>query len=240
MKKLFKASLIAALSFVLVAPSLTTPANAKSKVKVISTSKVAHKTYHGKKGNIYSSAKLTHRKYKMSKYRYTTWTATKKAVIKNHGKKATLAYIKSGKKAGWIYKKYLTAGKAPFNKQKRLNNTYTAYMKALMQASADHQITPNGSTYYDISRSISSSFGYGAYDYDNISDAVRNATKDKNALVKVYAVFKNRFSGSQRSNLDAMNKQMDSMQVVAGNVDQVAANMATFAATLENAVADLD
>jgi len=132
MKKLFKASLIAALSFVLVAPSLTTPASAKSKVKIISTSKVAHKTYHGKKGNIYSSAKLTHRKYKMSKYRYTTWTATKKAVIKNHGKKATLAYIKSGNKAGWIYKSNLRAGKAPFNKQKRLNNTYMAYLKALM------------------------------------------------------------------------------------------------------------
>lgn len=238
MKKLFKASIITALSFVLVAPSLTTPASAKSKVKVISTSKVAHKTYHGKRGNIYSSAKLTHRKYKMSKYRYTTWTATKKAVIKNHGKKATLAYIKSGKKAGWIYKKYLTAGKAPFNKQKRLYNTYSAYMKALMQASAGQQDDkPNRDDGYG-SMAESISYNYGEAQYYG-SDAQKDATKDKNALVKIYGVFKNRFSGSQRSDMDAMAKELDNMQVTADNLDQVDSNMKTFAQTLSTAVSDL-
>ncbi|TGD19541.1 hypothetical protein [Levilactobacillus suantsaiihabitans] len=237
MKKFFKASIITALSFVLVAPSLTTPASAKSKVKVISTSKVAHKTYHGKHGNIYSSAKLTHRKYKMSKYRYTTWTATKKAVIKNHGKKATLAYIKSGKKAGWIYKKYLTAGKAPFNKQKRLYSTYSAYMKALMQASADQQYyKPNRDDGYEgMADSISSNYGEAWYG----SDAQKDAMKDKNALVKIYGVFKNRFSGSQRSDMDAMAKELDNMQVTADNLDQVDSNMKTFAQTLSTAVGDL-
>ncbi|MFC6290579.1 hypothetical protein [Levilactobacillus angrenensis] len=239
MKKLFKASLIAALSFVLVAPSLTTPASAKSKVKVISTSKVAHKTYHGKHGNIYSSAKLTHRKYKMSKYRYTTWTATKKAVIKNHGKKATLAYIKSGKKAGWIYKKYLTAGKAPFNKQKRLYNTYSAYMKALMQASAGSQRTPNRDDGYEgMADSISDNFGNVYYDYSD-SDVQKDATKDKNALVKIYGVFKNRFSGSRRSDMDAMAKELDNMQVTMDNLDQFSSNEETFAQTLSTAVRDL-
>lgn len=238
MKKLFKASIITALSFVLVAPSLTTPASAKSKVKVISTSKVAHKTYHGKHGNIYSSAKLTHRKYKMSKYRYTTWTATKKAVIKNHGKKATLAYIKSGKKAGWIYKKYLTAGKAPFNKQKRLYSTYSAYMKALMQASANQQYyKPNRDDGYgSMADSISGNFVGNQYsDRDQRKDAI----KDKNALVKIYGVFKNRFSGSRRSDMDAMAKELDNMQVTADNLDQVASNMGTFAQTLSTAVGDL-
>lgn len=59
MNKMIKAGALAALSLVLVVPSFTTAASAKSKVKVISTSKVTHKKYHGHSGNIYSSAKLT-------------------------------------------------------------------------------------------------------------------------------------------------------------------------------------
>lgn len=237
MKKLFKASLIAALSFVLVAPSLTTPASAKSKVKVISTSKVAHKTYHGKKGNIYSSAKLTHRKYKMSKYRYTTWTATKKAVIKNHGKKATLAYIKSGKKAGWIYKKYLTAGKAPFNKQKRLNNTYTAYMKALMPVNGGDKAEPYTRSYGDMATSIEDTWADGYYGENGNAKVV---AKDRDALINVYNVFKNRFSGSQRASLDAMANSLDKLEPVTDNTDETASSMETFAEALSTAVNDLN
>ncbi|MFD1456148.1 hypothetical protein ACFQ44_10770 [Levilactobacillus lanxiensis] len=236
MNKLMKTGLLAALSIVLVAPSLTTPASAKSKVKVLSTSKVAHKTYHGSMGNIYSSAKLTHRKYKMSKYRYTTWTATKKAVIKNHGKKGTLAYIKSGSKSGWIYKKYLRSGKAPFNKQKRLNDTYTAYLKALMPVNRTDKYTPTERSYDALASSIENSWGDNGY---NGEDEVKVAAKDKDALINAYAVFKNRFSGSQRKNLDAMAKQLDNLEPITDNLDEVGSTMGTFAQALSTAVGDL-
>jgi len=187
-------------------------------------------------GNIYSSAKLTHRKYKMSKYRYTTWTATKKAVIKNHGKKGTLAYIKSGSKSGWIYKKYLRSGKAPFNKQKRLNDTYTAYLAALMHASSDSQAKPYSRSYDDIAGSIQSNWGENYYNGD---DRVKNAKKDKDALMNVYGVFKGRFSGAQRKNLDAMAKQLDNLEPITDNLDEVASTMGTFAQALSTAVGDL-
>lgn len=84
----------------LIVPSLTTTADATSKkVKVISTTHVAKKAYHGKKGYIYSSAKLTHKKYNMKKYKHTTWYRFKKANIKKTGKKrASLTYINAGKK----------------------------------------------------------------------------------------------------------------------------------------------
>jgi len=237
MNKLMKTGLLAALSIVLVAPSLTTPASAKSKVKVLSTSKVAHKTYHGSMGNIYSSAKLTHRKYKMSKYRYTTWTATKKAVIKNHGKKGTLAYIKSGSKSGWIYKKYLRSGKAPFNKQKRLNDTYTAYLAALMHASSDSQAKPYSRSYEDLAGSIKDNWESNSF--KSRADDVKAATKDKDSLMDVYGVFKSRFSGSQRKNLDAMAKQLDNLEPITDNLDEVSSTMETFSQALSTAVGDL-
>ena len=60
---------------------------------------MAKKAYHGKKGYIYSSAKLTHKKYNMKKYKHTTWYRFKKANIKKTGKKrASLTYINAGKK----------------------------------------------------------------------------------------------------------------------------------------------
>ncbi|WP_125581438.1 hypothetical protein [Levilactobacillus cerevisiae] len=238
MNKMMKTGLLAALSLVLVVPSLTTPASAKSKVKVISTNNVASKVYHGSAGNIYSSAKLTHRKYKMSKYRYTTWTATKKAVIKKNGKKATLAYIKSGSKAGWIYKSNLRAGKAPFNKQKRLNDTYTAYLKAVMQASSDSQDSPSTPSYEDLADSINSNWERNSFK-DRAGD-VKAAIKDKDALMSVYGVFKNRFSGSQRANLDAMAKKLDSLEPMTDNLDEVSSSMGTFAQALSTAVSRLD
>jgi len=235
MNKMMKTGLLAALSLVLVVPSLTTPASAKSKVKVISTNNVASKMYHGSAGNIYSSAKLTHRKYKMSKYRYTTWTATKRAVIKKNGKKATLAYIKSGSKAGWIYKSNLRAGKAPFNKQKRLNNTYMAYLKALMPVNEHKKSMPSERSYSGLAGSIQDSWGYNSYS----DDEVKVATKDKDALISAYGVFKNHFSGSQRSSLDAMEKQLDSLEPITDNLDEVSSSMSTFSQALSTAVGDL-
>ncbi|WP_367295197.1 hypothetical protein [Levilactobacillus yonginensis] len=235
MNKFMKTGLLAVLSIVLVAPSLTTPASAKSKVKVLSSKNVASKTYHGSTGNIYSSAKLTHRKYKMSKYRYTTWTATKKAVIKNHGKKGTLAYIKSENKSGWIYKKYLRTGKAPFNKQKRLKETYTAYLNTLMPVNGGDKSTPYERSYSEMASSIIYTWD-GNYGEDGDVNVVR---KDKDALLNVYGVFKNRFSGAQRSSLDAMAKKLDQQEPYTDNVDAIISSMDTFSKALSTAVEDL-
>lgn len=82
-------------------------------VKVMSTAKISKTITHGRKGNVYSDAKLTKRYYQMKKYKHTTWYATKRATIKKDGKLSSLTYIKSGKRKGWIYSKYLIAGKAP-------------------------------------------------------------------------------------------------------------------------------
>lgn len=113
MKKFVKVSLLGLVGVAMVVPTMTTPADAAGKVKVLSTKKVAKQAYHGTKGNLYSSAKLTHRKYQLKKYQYTTWYSYKKSVIKQNGKKRTYYYVKAGKKAGWIYSKSLQAGKAP-------------------------------------------------------------------------------------------------------------------------------
>lgn len=73
---------------------------------------VSKKLYHGKRGNVYSNAKLARVRYRMKDYKYTIWSVTKQAIVENNGRQASLSYIVSGKKKGWIYSKYLSAGKA--------------------------------------------------------------------------------------------------------------------------------
>ncbi|MGX6427581.1 hypothetical protein [Levilactobacillus yonginensis] len=235
MVKWMKAGLVSVAGLVLVLPLFTSPAEASSKVKVLSTAKVAKQAYHGKKGNIYSSAKLTKRRYRMNHYKYTTWYAYKKATIKNNGKKAKLTYIKSGKKSGWIYSKYLTAGNAPINKQKRLEDIYVAYNKILMSAS--QQVQTNGSafqaTYYTISDAI-----YGGWNDDDQS--VAEVKQDKSALLKVYALFKGRFTKSQNASFSSMATRLKNQEVTKSTHDLVVTQMDTFSSSLANQIEDLN
>jgi len=121
---------------------------------VVSTKKITKRTYHGKKGNIYSSAKLTNLRYKMKKHTHTTWTATKQAVVKRNGKQAVLSYIKAGSKKGWIYSKYLITGKAPTKKATRATkilstNNPKKYVAAYNRFSGKgHPLTERGERGY--------------------------------------------------------------------------------------------
>ncbi|WP_338208121.1 hypothetical protein [Lactiplantibacillus paraxiangfangensis] len=231
MKRFLKAGLMLVLGLALVAPSLTTTADASSKkVKVISTTQVAKKAYHGKKGYIYSSAKLTKKKYNMKKYKYTTWYRSKKAKIKKSGKKSSLTYITAGKKKGWIYSKYLIAGKAPINKKKIMKNDLIAYNRAMMSASSDFQnsaVVSDGD--YD-------SMGHGLADYLYFSE---DAAKDKVAVLKVYKIFKGRFSKSQNKNLAAMAEDLSDFHITKANRELGASKLETFGNTLGRLIYDL-
>ncbi|WP_143461296.1 hypothetical protein [Levilactobacillus enshiensis] len=227
MKKFVKASVLATLSLGLVVPAATTSASAKSRVKVISTTSVAKQAYHGKKGNIYTSAKLNKRHYVMKNYKYTTWYVTKQAVIKNNGKKGTLAYVKAGNKAGWIYKKYLTAGKAPVNKAKILANDSVSFNRAMMSAS--EQIQDSTSENYDSYKDMGSQLTYAFFEYDG---DVAEINLDRTAMLKVYNLFEGRFSKSQNADLAAMASQIENLQVTGDNQDLSATKVTTFGTTL--------
>ncbi|MFC6181967.1 hypothetical protein [Lactiplantibacillus daowaiensis] len=240
MKKIFKASMMAVLGLALVTTSVATPADAASKkATVVSTTALAKTAYHGKKGYIYSSAKLTKKKYNMKNYKYTTWYGTKKATIKKSGKKASLTYITSGKKHGWIYSKYLTAGTAPINKQKRLENTIVAYNRAVMLGSS--------STKYYATADLSDSYEdlgdcvIRGWEGDwAIGDTVSETSTAKTALLAAYNVFKGRFSSSQNANLAAMAKSIENTQVTANNIDDVQTALTSFSNTLGGVVKTLN
>jgi len=105
-----------------------------------------------------------------------------------------------------------------------------------MQASSNSQSKPYSRSYGAIADSIQSNWGENYYNGD---DRVKNAKKDKDALMSVYDVFKSRFSGSQRKNLDAMAKQLDNLEPITDNLDEVGSTMGTFAQALSTAVGDL-
>ncbi|WP_203640330.1 hypothetical protein [Levilactobacillus andaensis] len=233
MKKFVKASVLATLSLALVVPAATTSASAKSRVKVISTTSVASQAYHGKKGNIYTSAKLSKRHYVMKHYKYTTWYVTKQAVIKNNGKKGTLAYIKAGNKSGWIYKKYLTAGKAPVNKAKMIANDSVSFSRAMMSASSglqDHSIGTYDS-YEDLGGQLMSPYSYGSGADEN--------KMDRTALLKVYNLFKGRFSKSQNADLAAMADKLEALQITGDNEDLAVTSVINFGNTLGSLIQSL-
>jgi len=236
MRKFVKAGLMLVLGLTLVAPGMTTPANAASKVKVVSTSKIAKKAYHGKKGYIYSSAKLTKKKHNMKNYKYTTWYGTKKATIKRAGKKrASLTYIKTGKKKGWIYSKYLTAGKAPINKNKKLKDDIASFNRAAMLGDSGFQYFVNFSAknYEELGNSLGYD-GLGQY-----NGSTEELTMTRKALLGIYDIFKGRFSKIQNANLKAMANDLENFSISSDN-DLASEKLRSFAETLENLIQSLD
>lgn len=233
MKKFVKTTLMLVAGVAMLVAGTPVIANA-AKTKVLSTRNIATTQVHGRLGNIYNSVKLSRVSHKMKNYRYTTWSASKKAVVKKNGKKAYVTYIKSGSKHGWIYSKYLTNGKAPFNKQKRLDNTYVAYNRAVMAASTSTQGYAKAyeKSYGNIANRMS-------YAWDGYSDGWKATEQDRAALLQVYQIFKGRFSASQNANLAAMAKDLDKQSVSEDTYDDVNTKMETFAETLSELVAEL-
>ncbi|MGP4117733.1 hypothetical protein ACS4N0_11295 [Levilactobacillus zymae] len=200
----------------------TTASASTKKVRVISVTKVTKAIYHGQKGNIYSSDKLTKKRYHMKSYPHTNWHATKQAIVKKHGRKVSLTYITAGKKKGWIYSKYLMAGKAPAakgtgnakvknNSSKTKNtvlNDISLVRKMIMHGTPRLQYTINGDMfsrlvdYPSLATNLFSFYGDNGYDDDNFQEA----EKDRNVLLDIYDLLKNRLPGTatQKSSLDAM------------------------------------
>lgn len=243
MKKWFKAGLMMALGLALVIPSATTSANAASKkVTIVSTKTIAQTAYHGKKGYIYSSAKLTKKSHHMTNYKYTTWYGTKKATIKKSGKKSSLTYITSGKKHGWIYSKYLTVGKAPINKAKLRQNDIVAYNRAVMFASSGVQEVAKASltsTYKSVGDNLSYAWGGDWYSYSS-SVEISTTKMDQASLLKVYNIFKGRFTTSQNANLATMAADLDKQQVTTDSIDLIRSKMGNLAGTLGDLLSNLD
>ncbi|GEO69613.1 hypothetical protein [Levilactobacillus acidifarinae] len=202
----------------------TTASASTKKVRVLSVTKIAKAIYHGQKGNIYSSDKLTKKRYHMKSYPHTNWHATKQAIVKKHGKKVSLTYITAGKKKGWIYSKYLMAGKAPAakvtgntkiknNSSKTKNavlNDISLVRKMIMHGTPNLQDQINGDTfsrlvdYPSLATNLFSFYGDSIGDYG--SNDLQGAEKDRNVLMNIYDLLKNRLPGTatQKSSLDAM------------------------------------
>ncbi|WP_338209878.1 CAP domain-containing protein [Lactiplantibacillus paraxiangfangensis] len=113
---------VVALTVVVPVASVFYPTTAQASGK-ISRSKevlVSAKSYYStsNKGRTYKfkgSAKhlvLKHN-HKLSNYKTTTWTRTKKTTITKHGKKYLYYYVRNNKNGakGWVWHKYLKAGK---------------------------------------------------------------------------------------------------------------------------------
>jgi len=73
--------------------------------------KVKRTAYHAKKGNIYTSTKLTKICAKAKTYQNVTLYVTKHATLKQNGKKKVFYYINSKQVKGWLWRGYLRAGK---------------------------------------------------------------------------------------------------------------------------------
>lgn len=232
MQKFVKTGLVIAMGLTMTVAGAPLTANAASKTKVLSTRNIASKAVHGRQGNIYSGVKLSKVSHKLKNYRYTTWYATKKAVVKKHGKKAYVTYIKSGAKKGWVYSKYLTNGKAPFNKPKQMKNDLLATNRAaLSSGSATIQDLVNDRDTY-------SGLGYalGGNDYSLSAETMR---KIQTGLLNIYDVYKGRFSKTQNTDLAAMAKKVDALQISDDYDDDASSTLETFSNTLGELIADL-
>lgn len=235
MTKTSKAVLLVSLGAVLAVGGATTANAASKKTKVLSTVNIAQINYHGKKGNIYSSAKLTKVRYRMDKYKYTTWHATKRATIKKNGKMASLTYVKAGVKKGWIYSKYLTKGKAPVNRAKQkvtqLENDISNFNRIAMASSSFDLRSGDFVDYSDMGTEISL---HSSYYYDN-----SNRIDDKTALLSFYSLFKGRFSSTQNTNLAAMATQLKNTSMADNDEGTASSTLADFGAELGDLVSGL-
>jgi len=113
MKKVYLALSVLAVATVGLSAT-TTPAAAKTGVKILSTKKVKKAAYHATKGTIYKTNKLTKVAHHAKNYRYTTLYVTKQSTVRkaNH-KQAVYSYVSTKKARGWIWRGYLKKGVAP-------------------------------------------------------------------------------------------------------------------------------
>lgn len=237
MQKFVKTGLVVAMGLTMTVAGAPLTANAASKTKVLSTRNIKTKTVHGRQGNIYSSVKLSKVSHKLKNYRYTTWHATKKAVVKKHGKKAYVTYIKSGAKKGWIYSKYLTNGKAPFNKPKQMKNDLIATNRAaLSSGSAEVQDKVSGSsTYSDLGNSLTNVYA----DMGSYGGSAKEMRENQAGLLNIYDVYKGRFSKTQNADLAAMAKKVEAFQISDENDEAAKSTLVTFSRTLGDLIVDL-
>jgi len=226
MKMLMKTGSLLLMGLALTGGSLLPTANAKTKkAKVLSTTKIAKAAYHGKHGNVYSSAKLTKVRYRMAKYKHTTWYGTKHALVKKNGKKVSLTYIKAGSKKGWIYSKYLNVGRVSVKKDKaktplRKGKTGSRAKRFANDLSTIKRIAISGSSMLqDQINGVSTDPGNG---YSSLAENIRGfaneyylddydvAKNDKSALLSIYDLLKKRLPGTstQKANLESMAKKV--------------------------------
>lgn len=236
MQKFVKAGLVAITGLTMTVAGAPVTANA-AKTKVLSTHKIAKKAVHGRNGNIYSGVKLSKVSHKLKNYKYTTFYATKKAVVKKHGKKAHVTYIKSGSKKGWVYSKYLVNGKAPFNKAKQMKKEISTANRYVMKGSSGFQDQVRGAdNYHDLGNNIDN------LQYDMSSElgrSAKDAQRDRTALLGIYDTFKGHFKGVEGDNLAKMAKQYENMTILEDDDDQVISTAETFCASLGDAIYDI-
>ncbi|MFC6163409.1 hypothetical protein ACFP3T_01820 [Lactiplantibacillus dongliensis] len=116
----------------------TLTANAATTYKRSKISKVSSKAYYSKrqKGKTYqfkgTAKKLTFKaNHALKNYTKTTWQASKKTTVTKHGKQYLYYYVKNSRNGatGWVYSKYLKAGKN-FQATTPTTTTTTTYTPA--------------------------------------------------------------------------------------------------------------
>lgn len=237
MQKTGKMIIAIGLGLVITLGLTTIPASAAAKTRVLSTTRITRTAYHGRQGNIYSSAKLTKVRYHLNKYQHTTWYATKRATVKKHGKKASLTYITAGAKKGWIYSKYLAIGKAPVNKAKIMANDISSVKRICLTASSRMQQEMSyADSYYGIGSGIAN-----AASYYELWLSVPEKQADRDALVNIYQLLKNRLpmTATQKVNMNVMAAAVENTSATDDGEDTSSQQYATLANSLSDLLEDM-
>lgn len=183
-------------------------ASAASKTKVLKVSKLKKTSYLVSSGYLYTSDKLTKKAHNARNYLHTTFYAYDAATVrKSNGKKAVYYYIKnkSGSVKGWIWHGNLVKPKS-YKQQQSDINAMIKIIQGMSQPVKDStlilfnhmDVKHPYNTNYDRTRNLSHIVFQAriksSYGTDN---SVNNA--DANGIIKMYQLFKGRFSANDNA-----------------------------------------
>lgn len=131
-----------ALLFGLGAWGVSTAQAKTSAARVVTTTKVAAKTYHvTKKGNVYTSTKLT--KVRTQARVHANVTVTKQAKLRQNGKQVNYRYITTKKYRGWLKSNHLKAGRYQIKSDKfNVKAANKAFLATVNQYRHKHNTAP--------------------------------------------------------------------------------------------------
>ena len=181
----------------------TYPAKVMSYSKVNSTQK-----YHALYGNIYSNTKLTKSVHNASNFPKTVFSVTKSATIKKHHENKSVYYYisnKSGTVKGWILRGSLSPIKTYVQEESDINamvgiiNTMDSDERGTYLVEMN-DVTPQKA--YSGIAGVTDDMGSDSYYMGSVGYS--EDISEMEAVGKVYNLFENRFSSSQKRTLNSL------------------------------------